>query len=262
VRTARLHISGTGLHLATVNGRSLTDEVLAPGNSNYQLSSEYRVYDVTDEVGDGDNTVGVQLGNGTAYVRRSVVNPAVGRTSPYSWWQSQLKGSGTLVADAPAGATSIRLSDTAGYHVGGTVNVDTGGGGDRLESRTITAIGTSGADGTGITFTPALDAPHAVGALVTGSGNNVAATDPSAGAAVTPRFIARLEVTYDDGSQDVVVSDRSWRSALGAYMTDAWYSAFHEVAHGGAHVGGQLVSRRPHTGPAREDRSWIAAPAR
>ena len=49
------------------------------------------------------NTVGVQLGNGTAYVRRSVTNPAVGRTAPYSWWQSQLKGSGTLTEDAPAG---------------------------------------------------------------------------------------------------------------------------------------------------------------
>lgn len=33
----------------------------------------------------GDGT-SVELGNGPAYVRRSVTNPAVGRTSPYSWW--------------------------------------------------------------------------------------------------------------------------------------------------------------------------------
>ena len=31
--------------------------------------------------------------------------------------------------------------------VGGTINVDTGNGGDNLESRTITAIGTAGATG-------------------------------------------------------------------------------------------------------------------
>lgn len=219
VAKARLYLSGIGLHLVRVNGRELTDEVLAPGNSNYQLSAEYRTYDITDELERGDNTVGVRLGNGTAYVRRSVVNPAVGRTSPYSWWQSQLKGSGSLVAGVPAGATSVQLTSTSNYHVGGTINVDTGNGGEELESRTITAIDTSG-----ISFAPALERSHAAGALVTGSGNNIAATDPSAGAAVTPRMIARLEITYEDGTHEVIVSDRSWRTALGAYTTDAWYS--------------------------------------
>src|SRR4029079_13178183 len=105
VSQARLYLSGVGLQLPTLNGRKLTDEVLAPGNSNYQLSSEYRTYDVTGELRKGDNTLGVQLGNGTAYVRRSVTNAAVGRTSPYSWWQSPLKGVGVLAADAEADAT-------------------------------------------------------------------------------------------------------------------------------------------------------------
>ncbi|SNT65465.1 alpha-L-rhamnosidase [Asanoa hainanensis] len=224
VADARLYLSGVGLHHATVNGRAVTDEVLAPGNSNYQLSSEYRTYDVTKALRDGANTIGVELGNGTAYVRRSVTNPAVGRTSPYSWWQSQLKGNGLLAADAAAGATTVKVDSVTGYHVGGTVNVDTGGGGDRLESRTITAIGTAGVDGTGIAFTPALSAAHAAGAKVTGSGNNIAASDASAGAAVTPRFIGRLEVTYRDGSRSEIVTDRSWRAAFGPLVTDAWYS--------------------------------------
>jgi alpha-L-rhamnosidase len=224
VNDARLYLSGVGLHLPTVNGRQLSDEVLAPGNSNYQLSSEYRTYDVTGTLAKGRNTLGVRLGNGPAYVRRSVTNPAVGRTAPYSWWQSQLKGSGTLAAPAQAGDTSVRLSDVANYHVGGTINVDAGDAGVRLESRTITAIGTAGADGTGISFTPALSVAHATGAAVTGSGNNIAASDPSAGAAVTPRLIARLEIAYSDGTRDVVVSDRSWRTALGPLVTDAWYS--------------------------------------
>jgi len=467
VASARLYLTGIGVQLATVNGQSLTDEVLAPGYSNWQLAAEYRTYDVTDVLKAGSNTVGVQLGNGTAYVRRSVTNPAVGRTSPYSWWQSQLKGSGTLLEDAPAGATNVLPSSTDGYHLGGTINIDTGDGGDRLESRVITnittapttvaaenvvggsvapsysdaywiwntenaqsgapggtiyvrktfdvpdastvtsaalgiavddehdtyvngtlvmslhvnngwrtfsvadikpylvdgtnviavaatngggagsmlaafdidgnhnvsddtwkalegtppsppagwnetgfddsswptafvsglygiapwfnnvqgppgpnvlrvastngfsagdsiridtganeevrvidSVGSSGATGsgltlteamtivhavgapvenltnpyTGISFTPALDQDHAAGALVTGSGNNIASTDPSAGAAVTPRLIARLEITYQNGSTDVIVSDRSWRTAFGAYTTDAWYA--------------------------------------
>ncbi|SIQ77520.1 alpha-L-rhamnosidase [Micromonospora avicenniae] len=224
IRDARLYLSGVGLHKPSLNGRTLTDEVLAPGNSNYQLSSEYRAYDVSKELRAGGNTLGVQLGNGPAYVRRSVTNPTVGRTAPYSWWQSQLKGSGALAADAAAGATTVKVTDVANYHVGGSINIDTGDGGDRLESRTITAIGTAGAAGTGIAFTPGLAEPHTAGALVTGSGNNVAASDASAGAAVTPRLIARLEISYDSGATDVIVSDRSWRTALGPLVTDAWYS--------------------------------------
>jgi alpha-L-rhamnosidase len=224
VDRARLYLSGIGLHQPTLNGRTLTDEVLAPGNSNYQLSSEYRTYDLTAQLRKGGNTLGVQLGNGPAYVRRSVTNPAVGRTSPYSWWQSQLKGSGALAADTEAGATTVKLDNVSNYHLGGTINIDTGNGGDSLESRTITAIGTAGVDGTGVTFTPGLAKPHTAGAAVTGSGNNIAATDPSAGAAVTPRLIARLEITYSNGRTDVIVSDRSWRTALGPLVTDAWYS--------------------------------------
>ncbi|WP_127505964.1 alpha-L-rhamnosidase [Actinoplanes solisilvae] len=219
VADARLYLSGVGLHHATVNGREITDEVLAPGNSNYQLSSEYRTYDLTSQLRAGANAVGVELGNGPAYVRRSVTNPAVGRTSPYSWWQSQLKGNGTLTADAPVGATTVEVSAVTGYHVGGTINVDTGGGGDRLESRVITAIGASS-----ITFEPALGVSHPAGAKVTGSGNNIAASDASAGAAVTPRFIGRLEIRYRDGSRETIVTDRSWRTALGPLVTDAWYS--------------------------------------
>ncbi|MFC5823272.1 family 78 glycoside hydrolase catalytic domain [Nonomuraea insulae] len=224
VASARLYLSGIGLHLPTLNGRELSDEVLAPGNSNYQLSSEYRTYDVTGDLRAGANTLGIRLGNGPAYVRRSVTNPAVGRTAPYSWWQSQLKGSGALAADAVAGTETVKLDNVANYHVGGTINIDTGNGGDNLESRTITAIGTAGADGTGITFTPELSKPHAAGAAATGSGNNIAASDPSAGAAVTPRLIARLEITYSNGSTEAIVSDRGWRTALGPLVTDAWYS--------------------------------------
>ncbi|HST82709.1 MAG TPA: family 78 glycoside hydrolase catalytic domain, partial [Kineosporiaceae bacterium] len=224
ISRARLYLSGLGLQSPSLNGRPLSDEVLAPGNSNYQLSSEYRIYDLTGRITDGRNTLGVRLGNGPAYVRRSVTNPAVGRNDPYSWWQSQLKGQGSLTAPAAVGDTAVRLDNVDNYHLGGTINIDTGNGGPHLESRTITGIGTPGADGTGITFTPGLSHAHPGGAAVTGSGNNIAASDPSAGAAVTPRMIARLEISYVDGATQVVVSDQSWRTALGPLVTDAWYS--------------------------------------
>ena len=132
-----------GVHEATVNGEELTDEVLAPGYSNFQLSAEYRTYDVTDELVGGSNTVGVQLGNWHGVRPAQRDQPRRRAHGPYSWWQSQLKGSGTLHEDAPAGATNVMPSSTANYHLGGTINVDTGDGGDRLESRVITNIGTA-----------------------------------------------------------------------------------------------------------------------
>jgi alpha-L-rhamnosidase len=224
VTRARLYLSAVGLYDAELNGTAVTDEVLAPGNSNYQLSTEYRTYDVTRLLRPGANTLGVALGHGTALVTRSITNPATGRTAPYSWWQSQFKASGTLAAPAKTGDTVVKVTSATGYHLGGTINIDTGDGGDRLESRTITAIGTAGADGTGITFSPGLGAVHATGAAVTGSGNPIASTDPSAGAAVTPRMIARLEITRADGSVDTIVSDRSWRAALGPTVTTNWFS--------------------------------------
>ena len=77
--------------------------------------------------------------------------------------------------------------------------------------------------GTGITFTPALDSAHAAGASVTGSGNPLAALDPSAGAMVTPRLIGRLEIAYADGSTETVVTNRDWRAAFGPMVTDHWF---------------------------------------
>lgn len=219
VASANLYLSGIALHHATVNGEEITDEVLAPGYSNYQLSSEYRTYDVRRTLRSGSNTIGVRLGNGPAYVRRSVTNPAVGRDSPYAWWQSQLNGNSTLIEDVGAGRTTVQLNNVTGYYLQGTINIDTAGGGDNLESRMITAI-----DNTTniVTFAPGIARAHGSQAVVTGSGNNVAASDPSAGAAVTPRLIGRLELTYSDGSSSVITTDRAWRTKLGPLVSDAW----------------------------------------
>ncbi|KAJ3542971.1 hypothetical protein NM208_g3810 [Fusarium decemcellulare] len=219
VLNAYLYLAGVGMHHATVNGKEITDEVLAPGYSNWQLSTEYRTYNVKKFLQPGANTVGVRLGNGPAYVRRSVVNPAVSRNAPYSWWESQLKGNGTLTTNVEAGSKVVHLSSVGNYTVGGTINIDTAGGGDNLESRVITEIGSDT-----ITFTPRLSKAHKSGAKVTASGNNIAASDPSAGAAVTPRLIGRLEITYTDGSTDTIVTNRSWRTKLGPLILDNWYS--------------------------------------
>ncbi len=125
--------------------------MLAPGYSNYQLSAEYRTYDVTSKLRSGANTIGVELGQGTAH-NVKMANPAAGvnRTNSFAWWSSSAVGNGTLAAPAAAGDTNVKVSSVASYYVGGTINVDTGDGGDRLESRTITSIGTAPTNNTAL----------------------------------------------------------------------------------------------------------------
>jgi hypothetical protein len=74
----------------------------------------------------------------------------------------------TLAAAANAGDTNIKVSSVTGMVAGNTLTVDTSGA--NPETVTITTVGTSGAAGTGITFTPALAFAHASGAFVTVNG--------------------------------------------------------------------------------------------
>jgi alpha-L-rhamnosidase len=213
VANARLYVAGLGAYDATVNGKPVTDTVLNPGVTNPLRSAEYGTYDVTKLVQTGDNTLGVALGNGQTNVYPQT-NAVAGRTDVYTKFNSTPIPTGALTADVAAGDTTVQLSSVGGYTVGNTVNVDTGDGGGRLESRKVTAVGTNT-----LTVATAFDQSHASGADVLGSGS------PTVGEmAVSPRLIARLEVTYSDGSTSTVSSDPSWRVKHGPTTTDNWYA--------------------------------------
>ena len=64
VRKARLYISGLGLFWATLNGRQVTDALYEPGESEYERRVYYVTYDVTGLLQEGENVLGVLLGNG------------------------------------------------------------------------------------------------------------------------------------------------------------------------------------------------------
>jgi alpha-L-rhamnosidase len=211
---ARLYLSGLGVQVSSVNGKSVTDEVLAPGGTNEQVSAAYRGYAITDLLESGSNTIGVELGNGEAYEARAY-NPDTGRTDPYS----KILGVGVtptaLTNPVVAGATSVVLDSVTGFLVGQTVNIDTADSGVRLEQRRVTAIDTTTRT---ITLESGLSTAHAAGVKVTRSGDR-----DSPNTRVTPRLIARVELTYSDGTTSNVVSDRTWRTATGATTTDNWW---------------------------------------
>ena len=74
----------------------------------------------------------------------------------------------TLSAATAVGATNVKLASVTGLVVGNTITVDSTGA--NPETVTMTTVGTSGAGGTGVSFTPALAFAHASGATVVKNG--------------------------------------------------------------------------------------------
>ncbi len=64
VMGARLYISGLGYYDATINGEPVGDRVLDPIWTHYGTRVYYSTYDVTEHLHQGNNVIGVMLGNG------------------------------------------------------------------------------------------------------------------------------------------------------------------------------------------------------
>jgi len=64
IRTATLYICGLGFHEAYLNGAKIGDHVLDPAFTRYDRASLYVTHDVTSRVKQGENAIGVMLGNG------------------------------------------------------------------------------------------------------------------------------------------------------------------------------------------------------
>ena len=64
VKKARLYISGLGYYEAYLNGNKIGDHWLDPGWTQYAETVYYAAYDVTSMLQQGENVLGVKLGNG------------------------------------------------------------------------------------------------------------------------------------------------------------------------------------------------------
>ena len=73
VRRATVSYSGLGLSELYLNGKKVGDEVLSPGVTEYPKRVLYVTHDVTDQIQQGKNAIGVVLGNGRYYSMRSKV---------------------------------------------------------------------------------------------------------------------------------------------------------------------------------------------
>ncbi len=85
VKQARIYISGLGMYDLQLNGeRVYSDNVLNLGNTQYDVTIPYGVYDVKRMLNNGENVIGVELGNGFWNEVDGVWNwqNAVWRTNP------------------------------------------------------------------------------------------------------------------------------------------------------------------------------------
>jgi alpha-L-rhamnosidase len=64
VHRARLYMSGLGYGYAKLNGSEVGDRVLDPAMTNYSKRVLYSIYDVTSQIAEGRNCLGLTLGNG------------------------------------------------------------------------------------------------------------------------------------------------------------------------------------------------------
>ncbi len=64
VKTARAYITSFGLYEAEINGQQVGDQLFTPGWTSYNKRLQYQTYDVTDLLQNGNNAIGVSLGDG------------------------------------------------------------------------------------------------------------------------------------------------------------------------------------------------------
>ena len=62
--SATAYITAHGLYEASINGQRIGEAYLTPGWTSYKTRLQYQTYDVTDLIKNGNNAIGVMLGNG------------------------------------------------------------------------------------------------------------------------------------------------------------------------------------------------------
>lgn len=70
ISSATVFISGLGQYEMTINGKKAGNSFLAPGWTHYEKRVLYNTYDVTADLKNGDNAIGVMVGNGFFNISR------------------------------------------------------------------------------------------------------------------------------------------------------------------------------------------------
>src|SRR4051812_19420744 len=190
VTRARVYASAMGQYDVRVNGKTIG----RGDNWNYSTESQYYAFDATDAV---------QAGQPLAL------------SALYHYWTCTCQGrangpasNGTLSAASAAGATNIKVgATTTAFTVGDQITVGTGAA---AETATVTAVGTTGATGTGLTLDAPLKQAHATGSAT-----------PVYSHAGPSGLIMKAVVDHADGTRETFVTDGTWKVHKADQYTNA-----------------------------------------
>ena len=70
IERASINICGLGHYELYINGHKIGNRFLSPGWTNYQKRSLYNTYDITEQISNGENVIGVIVGNGFYNINR------------------------------------------------------------------------------------------------------------------------------------------------------------------------------------------------
>jgi alpha-L-rhamnosidase len=96
VTSARLYASAHGLYVASINGRRVGNDLLAPGWTSYHRRLRYQTYDVTEYLQPGTNVLGFEIADG--------------------WWRGNLgfQGKRNTYGDRTAVIGQLEITDADG----------------------------------------------------------------------------------------------------------------------------------------------------
>ncbi|MEV4313397.1 family 78 glycoside hydrolase catalytic domain [Actinocrispum sp. NPDC049592] len=116
VAAARLLTTALGLQETRLNGTRVGTDVLAPGWTDYTKRLQYKVYDVTAQIRQGDNALGAMLGNGWYSGSVGFAGNQLYGTRP--WYSAQLQLTFT------DGTTSLVRTDGTWKTIDGPIRSD------------------------------------------------------------------------------------------------------------------------------------------
>jgi alpha-L-rhamnosidase len=106
IKKAKIYICGLGHFELYINGNRISDYVLEPGWSDYNKTSYYTAYDITEELSQGNNSALVKLGDG-------MFNVPGGRYVYYKRSYGKMKLLAKLVIDYEDGTTEVIVTDNS-----------------------------------------------------------------------------------------------------------------------------------------------------
>jgi alpha-L-rhamnosidase len=130
VRSAKLYICGLGYYEAFLNGRKVGDHVLDPAWTNYDQRSLYVTYDVTKQLNQGENAIGVMLGRGQY---NPLCNDIWGLSK--SSWIDEPKLIAKLLIEYTDGTQSTVITDNSWKTSGGPIVFDDTRQGELYDAR-------------------------------------------------------------------------------------------------------------------------------